>query len=67
MRQHPNLVFPMFISKPASLKASIKVYVFSFIVSMSFPIDSHHQHKPEAAVSHLILIPPDFPDLNGIF
>jgi hypothetical protein len=53
------LVFSVVISRPNSLLASIKVSVSFFIVSMLSPgTVTHHEHKPEADVSHLISVPP---------
>jgi hypothetical protein len=55
------VVFSIFIYRPTSLLASIKVPVFLFIVSMlSLSVDSRHQHRPEADVSHLISVPLGF-------
>jgi hypothetical protein len=54
------LVFSMFISKPTSLLGSIKLSLFFSMVC--YPsVDSHHQHKSEAGVSHSVSVPPGFP------
>jgi hypothetical protein len=56
------LVFSAFTSGPTSLIPSIKVSVFILMVSIcQLPLDSHHQLRPTADVSHLISVPPRFP------
>jgi hypothetical protein len=32
-----------------------------FLYGIYLPVDSHHQHNPEADVSHSISVPPSFP------
>jgi hypothetical protein len=54
------LVFSMFISRPTSIPASIKVSMFFVIVSLLSP-SRHHQHRPQADISHSTSIPPGFP------
>jgi hypothetical protein len=54
------LVFSAFTSRPTSLLASIKVSVFSFMVSMLSP-SLCHQHRQAADVSHLISVQPGYP------
>jgi hypothetical protein len=51
----------MLISRPTSLLAPIEVSVFSLQYLCYLPVDSHHQHKPEADVSFSISVPPGFP------
>jgi hypothetical protein len=43
-----------FVSRPTSLLASIKVSVLSSQYLCYLPVDSHHQRRPEADVSHLV-------------
>jgi hypothetical protein len=47
------LDFSAFTSRTTFLLASIKVSVVFFMVSMLSPVDSHHQHRPAADMSHL--------------
>jgi hypothetical protein len=54
-----HLVFSMFTSSPTSKLASIRVSVFSLWCLCYLPLDSHHQHRRAADVSHLIPVPPE--------
>jgi hypothetical protein len=61
-----HILFSTFISRPTSLLVSIKVTVLSSCYLCYLLVDSHHQHKLQADVSHLI----SFPLLNipnGLF
>jgi hypothetical protein len=62
-RRDSNIAFSVFTSRPTSLLAS-KFLCFSFWYIYYHPVDSHHQHRPAADVSHLISVPPSFPGLS---
>jgi hypothetical protein len=51
----------VFTSRPTSILASVKVSVFSLWYLYYPPVDTRHQHRPAAGVSHLISVPPGFP------
>jgi hypothetical protein len=44
-----------------SITLQLTFLYFSLQYLCYFPVESHHQHTPEADVSHLISVPPGFP------
>jgi hypothetical protein len=55
-----HLVFSAFTSRSTSLLV-LKFLCFSLLYLCYHPVDSHHQHRPTADVSHSISLPPGFP------